>query len=224
MRVTSGLFRSANPNCGCWRGNQGRLIDRTGRRYGKLVVIRRAEDEPRAGVWWLCMCDCGNEYVAGSSALGSGHTNSCGHLRGNRLPAGEAAANKVLAGYKHAAKARGLTWDLAVEDFRRLIAMDCFYCGAPPASKMKSVIHDKEWTYNGLDRIDSSKNYTLPNVLPCCPTCNHAKKDMPFDTFLEWVARLTQFQFLNPGMMPSAMLKAAGQKPALHVVQDAETA
>ena len=28
VRVTSGLFRSANPNCGCWRGTQGRLIDR----------------------------------------------------------------------------------------------------------------------------------------------------------------------------------------------------
>jgi hypothetical protein len=227
LRLPSALFRVATPNCGeCWnRSGRSRFIDRTGKRYGKLLVIRRAEKGPRRGVWWVCMCDCGNPepFIANSSALGSGHTRSCGCLQWVHLPDGEAAVNKVLNGYRQAAKSRDLTWELTREDFRRLAAMDCFYCGIPPATTARTV-SGEEFTYNGLDRVDSGGNYALENVVPCCPTCNHAKKDMPFHAFLAWVARLTEYHWFHPDVMPSAMLRAAAiSRPPLSVVPDTGT-
>ena len=55
-----------------------RLKDRTGDRYGRLVVVRRAENKNRM-VHWECVCDCGNTTVVRGSNLQNG-TKSCGCL------------------------------------------------------------------------------------------------------------------------------------------------
>lgn len=61
------------------------MNDLTGRRFGRLVVIERAEDvryENGAMVTqWRCRCDCGNIVVKRSQGLIAGKTKSCGCLR-----------------------------------------------------------------------------------------------------------------------------------------------
>lgn len=55
--------------------------DLCGRRFGKLVVLQKAErpqQGKRGAACWLCRCDCGNETVVLGSNLRSGHTTSCG--------------------------------------------------------------------------------------------------------------------------------------------------
>ena len=60
-------------------------IDLTGKRFGRLVVIRRASDQiqpnGRKVKQWLCKCDCGKEAEVRGSALTSGNTKSCGCLK-----------------------------------------------------------------------------------------------------------------------------------------------
>lgn len=65
----------------------GNLIDLTGRKFGKLTVIRRAIKEEisdkkcsNAVIYWVCQCDCGNETIVQGSALKSDRTKSCGCL------------------------------------------------------------------------------------------------------------------------------------------------
>ena len=58
----------------------GKFIDLTGKRFGKLTVIKRVENNSRKEARWLCKCDCGGENVATSGHLNSGHTKSCGCL------------------------------------------------------------------------------------------------------------------------------------------------
>lgn len=55
----------------------------SGARHGRLITIR-PETTTRRGTRWLCRCDCGNLTVAWQDDLRSGHTRSCGCLRGNR--------------------------------------------------------------------------------------------------------------------------------------------
>ena len=57
-----------------------------GQRFGKLVVIDRAEDIERewngkhtSQVAWLCKCDCGNTKIAYQGSLLSGNTKTCGN-------------------------------------------------------------------------------------------------------------------------------------------------
>lgn len=55
------------------------LIDETGRRYGRLMVVARDEDAPpRGGAKWLCRCDCGAERSIEGKRLRSGQQVSCG--------------------------------------------------------------------------------------------------------------------------------------------------
>ena len=51
--------------------------DLVGVRFGRLVVISRAESIKR-NTRWNCRCDCGNEIVAYGFHLRSGATKSCG--------------------------------------------------------------------------------------------------------------------------------------------------
>jgi len=51
--------------------------DKTGERFGRLVVLGRAVTLR----YWLCRCDCGAEKAIAGSSLARGLTESCGCLR-----------------------------------------------------------------------------------------------------------------------------------------------
>lgn len=54
------------------------MIDRTGQKYARLLVLGPAEYAKGGGVRWRCRCECGNEIAAFGQNLKSGHTASCG--------------------------------------------------------------------------------------------------------------------------------------------------
>lgn len=69
-----------------------RLENLTGKRFGRLTVVRRVED-PR-GNYWLCRCKCGGvKHVTRSDALKSGMIKSCGCLL---IEAGRATAHSLV--------------------------------------------------------------------------------------------------------------------------------
>lgn len=57
-------------------------IDETGKRYGKLVVLKRDYTKPKSNksCYWLCQCDCGNQTIVLGTKLRKGETKSCGCL------------------------------------------------------------------------------------------------------------------------------------------------
>lgn len=57
-----------------------RAIELTGRRFGKLVVLKREQNEPKKHARWLCRCDCGKEVIIQSHCLIQGTQRSCGCL------------------------------------------------------------------------------------------------------------------------------------------------
>jgi hypothetical protein len=63
-------------SCGCLRG-RNRLIDLSGRKFGKLSVTERAPNRNKLPMWH-CKCDCGDQTTVQGSNLRSGHTTSCG--------------------------------------------------------------------------------------------------------------------------------------------------
>lgn len=52
-------------------------IDRTGKRYGRLVCIEWLPNPSR----WKCKCDCGNLCVVKTDKLINGDTKSCGCIK-----------------------------------------------------------------------------------------------------------------------------------------------
>lgn len=55
-----------------------KVIDLTGKRFGRLVVINRCGSDKHQKALWLCVCDCGNDRVAATGNLRSGQSVSCG--------------------------------------------------------------------------------------------------------------------------------------------------
>lgn len=56
------------------------LIDLIGKKFGRLLVIKRAFPNICKKAIWICRCDCGKESVAIGVDLRNGHTRSCGCL------------------------------------------------------------------------------------------------------------------------------------------------
>src|SRR5687767_12225909 len=64
----------------CYPPRMGRLVDLTGERVGRLLVIRRAAENRGGKPAWECQCDCGKTVVARAGDLRSGKHGSCGCL------------------------------------------------------------------------------------------------------------------------------------------------
>jgi hypothetical protein len=62
-------------------------LDLTGKRFGRLVTVRHAQEVagPKAATRWECICDCGTHLLASTRSLRSGHTKSCGCLQKERV-------------------------------------------------------------------------------------------------------------------------------------------
>lgn len=77
------LLRGAARDCGCVAKKDGRrgreAEDLTGRGFGQLTVVRRAENR-NGRTCWLCRCSCGGEKEVTAHDLKSGKVKSCGCL------------------------------------------------------------------------------------------------------------------------------------------------
>ena len=89
---------------------------------------------------------------------------------------------KVFRKYQRdAIKNRHLSFSLSLEEFEKLVAAPCFYCG-------------ENYEPRGLDRRDNRIGYNLRNVVPCCFRCNRNKSNDPESVFLGHVRRIQQHQ------------------------------
>ena len=77
------------------------------------------------------------------------------------------SVNARYTNYRADAVARGLSWDLTIEDCESLFIENCHYCGRSPEELVSLM---------GIDRKDNKRGYHIGNALPCCWLCNRAKK------------------------------------------------
>lgn len=189
-------------------GKSRRKLIPIGTRFGRLVVVGQAEDIGKLKTTaYKCKCDCGNTIIVKASSLRRGQrfcrNCSC------KLPKGEAGFNALFKRYKHDAKDRGYVFELAEDEFRKLVTSHCAYCGTLPYS-IHRVNHayyggagaHGDFVYNGVDRMNSDLGYTSDNVVSCCKRCNWAKRDMSYDEFMDWLDQVAEFRPTLNFLMP----------------------
>lgn len=54
------------------------MMDLTGKKYGRLTVVKKTSERYHGQVVYECRCDCGNETSVYAGSLKSGKTRSCG--------------------------------------------------------------------------------------------------------------------------------------------------
>jgi hypothetical protein len=185
----------------------GKVIDLTGQTFGRLTVLSRVPST-KHGSHWLCQCECGSTIVAKLAKLRGGRTKSCGCLKtdvlrglrkGKRIPGSGAKKlpdygsikREIFRKYSASAERRGYEFDLTLDEFVTISEQPCCYCGSTPTETRDR--HGKwyrKWPHNGVDRVDNAKGYVLQNVVPCCPSCNFAKRQQTVSDFLSWAKRI----------------------------------
>ena len=169
------------------------LVNLTGQRFGKLLVVGRAHNTHEGKAQWHCACDCGKTTVVVARSLRRGATTSCGCNRQRshrKLPPFQAGMNNVIREYQRGARDRNFIWDLTKEQAQELLVQSCFYCGDPPSRIVELGKYNGDALVNGLDRLDSTKGYTRENIVPCCKRCNWAKSNLTLEEFYTWVRKV----------------------------------
>lgn len=191
-----------------------KILDiKVGDKFGRLTVLERAGIGSNGHRMYLCLCECGNKKELKGASIHKGTARSCGCLRKGpkknprrpKTERGEVGLRTKMSSYRIHANKRGISFDLTEEEFRELTQKNCYYCGVAPnmiakgsmTSKNEDTRKNAEYVYNGVDRIDSSKGYSVENCVPCCRGCNVAKWDYTTEEFFALVKRIYEYQNLD---------------------------
>lgn len=119
-------------------------------------------------------------------------------MRKIKTAPGDTGLTKVFKSYRYSARNSGREFNLTKEQVKEITSGNCHYCGCPPCQKSicsskgstKEAIEHSIYTYNGIDRKDNTKGYTIDNCLTCCVRCNRAKLAMSYEEFVTWFSTL----------------------------------
>lgn len=180
ISYNNGEIMSRLHQCQPGEGKRKFRIDLVGKRYGRLVVIKRGEYyEKGTSYYWICQCDCGNTTSVGTSQLRFGNTNSCGcflkenrgwrkkDLTGQRF--GKLVAIKTIGKRKGSGS---YIWECLCDcgnktyrtllELRRskIVSCGCYHSSFNPnlteedRNRKRFLYEDKKWTRNILERDD----------------------------------------------------------------------
>jgi len=169
-----------------------------GKTFGYLTVLEYSHSN-KGYTYWKCQCVCGTIKTKVRTNLMQSEKISCGCKTSENLsiansnPKYKASFNEVYRTYKYRNKTRFNSEDFLTKDqFKKLIYDKCHYCGDYPSSK--SNTHEKRFNgaivYNGLDRVDNFKGYTLNNVVTCCGSCNKMKSTLTYEEFILQIGKI----------------------------------
>ena len=160
-----------------------------GMTYGKLTITsypeyKRNNIDGYYCAWYYCLCECGKNKQILGARLTNGGSKSCGHCKTIENISGTYWINR-----KRNAKARNLEFTITQYDVILLYNAQnklCALSGVP--IEFSKCTRRKYSTYHeqtaSIDRIDSSKGYTLDNIQLVHKDINQMKMDKSDDELI----------------------------------------
>jgi hypothetical protein len=140
----------------------------------------------------VCKCICGNEKNIRIDNLTSTNTHSCGCMP----PAHCMKTGKIYRCFfneiKAKAKAREIKFNLSIDDIWKIYEKQNGKC-ALSGVEIKFANKAKLPNTASLDRIDSSKHYTIENIQWVHKDVNRMKMDMSQDEFINYCKIIAKY-------------------------------
>ena len=166
-------------------------------KFGKLTVIEYiGKQEKREGVFWKCLCECGNNITVHRKELCTGDTKSCGchkselcsrvHWEGY-----EEISKDFYSTILRGAQYRNIEFNISIEEMWSLYIKQNKKCALSGVPIVFSRNRKKEKPTSSLDRIDSKKPYVIDNVQWVHKTVNIMKNTLSNEEFLKMCKLIT---------------------------------
>jgi predicted RNA-binding Zn-ribbon protein involved in translation (DUF1610 family) len=143
-------------------------------------------------------CNCGKEFIARCTNLRTGRTVACSDCSFKARSERAVQVSQYQQMFKRLVLDRcrkhTIEISITVDDYSRLISQNCFYCNDEPRKtnrfSNRKYVNTETVFANGVDRIDSSKGYTLENCITCCTSCNYAKHKLTQSEFFDKIVKI----------------------------------
>lgn len=163
--------------------------DICGKRFGKLVVIENLGTKSNKHRLWLCKCDCGNTKNVYHTHLVRGLTKTCGcGYRGSDnflwKGCGEISGGRWDTIKRKRRHSESRLFEISIKEAWNLFLEQERKC-ALSGIELEFGKTNKDKFTASLDRIDSSKGYTLDNVQWVHKDINRMKNVFSQEYFIE---------------------------------------
>lgn len=171
------------------------LIDLSGQTFGNLTVLEQNKNPTRKArdAFWSCICKCGKTHIVRGHNLRAGITTSCLYCANPRL--GYAGLPQyVWRQIKTSASRKQYEFTITIiEAWNLYIQQDkkCKLSGLPikfAETRSKHMVGRQ--TTASLDRIDSSKGYTLDNCQWLHKKVNMMKQNLDQNEFIQLCTKI----------------------------------
>lgn len=210
-KVRRGTMRSCG-KCGCLRSGLP-PAEIAGERFGRLAVLERSPTNTKQGhTRWVCLCDCGETTVVSLRNLRNGSTRSCGCLakeRASRM--GKARKGKRAWNWKGigdisgsfwnqilaSAECRNLPVEISLPEIWALFLRQGRKCALSGLPLEFDGVGERNTGSASLDRIDSTKGYTLQNVQWVDKRIQQMKWNLPEPEFVALCHAIAKNHFIG---------------------------
>lgn len=164
------LLRGEQKTCGCGANeSRGPRQNLSGKKIGHLRVIKFVSKFDSKNSGWLCKCICGKEVYKETNHLKNNCSCGCQrNLAGSKSPRWtgyEEIHGRIWTVLMNNAKRRDIKFDLKIEDVWSLFLKQNRKCALSGVDIwFPKTKREMSKSTASLDRIDSSKGYTIDNV------------------------------------------------------------
>jgi hypothetical protein len=186
-----------------------KLNDLTGQTFGRLTVLYRGSPKRNGQgvsvVMWRVKCSCGNEKEVSAAGLRGNKTRSCGcsktatgidnhNFKGyGEIPASVWCSIKSCYANSKSIKKRGLEFNVSIEQVWHLFLKQNRKCALSGLELSFTFFHKrKQDRTTSLDRIDSSKGYTIDNVQWVHKRINAMKSALTDEEFTHFCCKVAE--------------------------------
>lgn len=138
-------------------------------------------------------CFCGNTFETTIWKVGTGHTKSCGCARGRAFQGGELICQDFYGRLTRGAKHRSISVEISISDIENQLVAQNLKCALTGRTLIFGKIPISKYTAS-VDRIDSSKGYTIDNIQILHKDVNLCKQSMSQEDFITMCKEIAEWK------------------------------